>query len=201
MVYGRDSGRTSQDTHQPAISKFWDDHFKDRSEKQQREAQFEELHKLLEQAVKSEFGSPLARRLTDVVPFLPFNEGGQAVATYKSMRSLWQEVRKHINVESKDLMQHIFLNSVDDGQIAKCLAAEYYDPQGGASSLLYAVNHEIRARLARVWFREKRKIVDKMVEEPLPSYDVSVVTTFEGDNEVAVKRIGTCKLQLRPEAS
>ena len=58
------------------------------------------------------------------MPFLPFNKGEQAVAAYKFMRSLAQEVRKPIHVESKDLLRNVFLNFVDDGQIAKYLAAE-----------------------------------------------------------------------------
>ena len=121
-----------------AISSFWDAHLKDRSEEEQKRAPFKELDRSLNQTVKREFGSPLARRLTNIVPFLPFNKGGQAVAAHKFMRSLWQEVRKPINVESKHLLRNVFLNFVDDGQIAKHLAAEYYDPQAGASSLLWA---------------------------------------------------------------
>lgn len=184
-----------------AISKFWDDHLKNKSEEHQSGAPFKVLQKSLKQIAKREFGSPLARRLTDVVPFLPFNEGEQAVATYKFMRSLWQEVRKPINVESKDLAHNIFLTFVDDGQIAKCLALEYYDPQNGASSLLNGVTCEIRAGLAKAWYRDGYVISDEMNEHPLPNYDVSIITTSEDDSEVSVKRIGSRKLQLRPEAA
>ena len=186
---------------EPAINKFWNDHFKDRSEEQQKKAPFEDLHRSLNQTVKREFGSPLARRVTSIVPFLPFNEGEQAVAAYKFMCSLWQEVRKPINVEAKDLIRHVYLNFVDDGQIAKHLAAEYYDPQAGASSLLRAVTKEIQAKLATEWYREEEVIVDEMMERPLPNYDVTVVATSENDSEVAVRRRGTRELQLRPAAS
>lgn len=183
----------------PAMIKFWDDHLKDRSQGQQDKAPFKELNGLLRQIVKREFGSPLARRLTDIVPFLPFNEGEQAVATYKFMRTLWQEVRKPINVESNDLLRNIFLDFVDDGQIAKHLAAEHYDPQEGASQLHNAVGREIRGRLTRAWYRGKGIIVNETIEQPLAKYDVSVVTTSKDDNEVAVRCVGTCRLQLRPE--
>ena len=117
------------------------------------------------------------------------------------MRSLWQEVRKPINVESKHLLRNVFLNFVDDGQIAKHLAAEYYDPQAGASSLLCAVNKEISKRLVKLRSREEEIIVDEMIERPLPNYDVTVATTPEDDSEVTVKRRGTRELQLRPEVS
>lgn len=184
-----------------AIKKFWDDHLKDRSEEQQKKAPFEDLHRSLNQIVKREFGSPLARRLTSTVPFLPFNEGEQAVAAYKFMRILWQEVRKPINVESKDLIRHVYLNFVDDGQIAKYIAAEYYDPQAGASSLLRAVTKEIQAKLATAWYREGEIIVDEMMERPLPNYDVTMVATSEDNSEVAVRRRGARELPLHPEAS
>ena len=184
-----------------AISNFWDAHLKDRSEEEQKRAPFKELDRSLNQIVKSEFGSPLARRLTSVVPFLPFNKDEQTVAAYKFMRELWQEVRKPINVESKDLLRNVFLNFVDDGQIAKHLAAEYYDPQAGVSSLLRAMQKEIRARLPTAWSREEEIIVDEMNERPLPNYDVTVATTPKNDSEITVKRRGTRELQLRPELS
>ena len=135
------------------------------------------------------------------MPFLPFDKGEQAVAAYKFMRSLWQEVRRPINVESRDLLRNIFLNYVDDGQIARYLAAEHYDPQTGASSLIRAVNSEIRARLANSWYGEEEIIVDEMNERPLPNYDVTVVTASEDDDEIAVKCTGTRELQLRPKVS
>ena len=69
-------------------------------------------------------GSPLARRLTYVMPLVPFNEGEQAVVTSKFMRSLWHKVLKPRNIESKDLANKIFLGFIDDAQIAQHLAAE-----------------------------------------------------------------------------
>lgn len=182
------------------ISSFWDAHLKDRSEEEQKKAPFKDLNRSLNQIVKMEFGSPLARRLTSIVPFLPFNEGEQAVAAYKFMRKLWQEVRKPINVESKDFFRNIFLNFVDDGQIAKH-AAKKYDPQAGASSLSRAVQTEIGARLASAWFQKGNIIVDEMNERPLPNYDVTVVTTPAGATEITLKRRGTRELQLRPKVS
>ena len=104
-------------------------------------------------------------------------------------------------MESKDLLRDTFLNFVDDGQIARYLAAEDYNPQGGASLLLWAVDHEIRARLAKAWYRKKVPIVDEMMEEPLPNYDVSVAATSEDESEFAVRRIGIREIQLQPEVS
>ena len=180
------------------INTFWDDHLKDRSEEQQKKAPFNNLQRSLNQVVRSKFGSPLARRLTSIVPFYPFNKGEQAVAAYKFMRRLWQEVRKPINVESNDLLRNIFLNFVNDGQISEHIAAEHYDLHAGVSSLHHAVNREIHIRLAKAW-RQEEIIVDEMNERPLPNYDVTVVTSSEHDTEVAVKLVGTRELQLRPE--
>ena len=179
----------------PAIRNFWEDHLKGRSEEQQDKAPYEELEKLLKQSLRNLFGSPLTRRLTDVVPFVPFHEGEQAVVTFKFMRSLKQEVRKPIEVESKNLVRNTFLDFVDDGQIVKFIAAEYYDPNDGASSLRNAVTSQIHQKLATTWYREIPLIIDEMNEEPLPNYDVSVTNTFEDDDEVVVERNGTRELQ------
>ena len=78
---------------EPALSRFWDEHLKDKSEEQRRKASFKAFHKSLWQTVKREFGSPLTR-LTEIVPFLPFSEDEQAVATHKLIRSVWQEIRR-----------------------------------------------------------------------------------------------------------
>ena len=184
-----------------AIRNFWDAHLKDKSEEVQKRAPFKKVDRSLTQIVKSEFGSPLARRLTSIVPFLPFNNGEQAVAAYKFMRRRWQEVRKPINLESEHFLGNAFLNFVDDGQIAKHLAAEYYDPQAGASSLDRAEKKEIGDRLASAWRREEEIVADEMNERPLPKYDVTVATTPEDDSEITVKRRGTRELQLRPKLS
>ena len=112
-----------------------------------------------------------------------------------------EPLREPINVESKDLVRNVFVNFVDDGQIAKHLAAEHYDPQAGASSLRLAVERDISLKLATAWSGEEELIVDEMNERPLPNYDVTVATTPENDSEISVKRRGTRELQLPPQLS
>lgn len=49
------------------------------------------------------------------------------------------------------------------------------------------MDHEIRARLAKASYREKGTIVDEIMEEPMPNYDVSVAATSEDESEIAVR--------------
>ena len=102
------------------------------------------------------------------------------------MRSLWHDVRKPTQVESKDLIGIIFLVFVNDGQ---SLPADQYDLRRGVSSLLDAVTYGIRERLAKERCREEEDMIDEMNEWPLPNHDYTLGTTADG-SEFLVKRIG-----------
>lgn len=70
-------------------------------------------------------GAPLTGRVTRFTSFFPFTPREQAVVAYKFMRDLRSNVRKPINVETKDFAGHLHLNFVDDGKIALGLAKDF----------------------------------------------------------------------------
>lgn len=89
---------------------------------------------------------PLARKFIYVMPLVLFIEGEQAVVTCKFMRSLWHKVREPSNLESNDLAGTAFLGFIDDAQIVRLLATEWYNLQKGTSSLPRVVTHETGAK-------------------------------------------------------
>jgi len=173
------------------INEFWAEHLKDRSQDQQKKAPYHKLATTLQHVVTASFGAPMMGRLTMIVPFLPFDKGEQAVAAYKFMREMWNERKKPISVISNELVQHIHVTYIDDGQIATYLAKHGYSIETGARPLANTVNREIGLRLTDQFSREDGEVVDAMNDLPLPNYDVRVVTLDDDSEELQVRRFGS----------
>lgn len=180
------------------ITKFWVENIKDRSQEQQKVAPIRDLQVTLKQCLIQKFGAPLTGRFSAIVPFLPFNEGERAITAYKFMRELWHDVRKPIDTEGKRFAGTMFVNFVNDGQIAKHIAKRYFE-ETGARSLADAVEEEISDNLAVEFFKQKGEVSDEMNSLPLPQYDVRVVSGPGKNHHVEVTCIGIKSLQEKAE--
>lgn len=176
------------------ITKFWTDNLKDRSQEQQKLAPIRDLQATLKQCIIENFGAPLAGRFSAIVPFLPFNEGERAITAYKFMRELWHDVRKPINTDGKRFAGTMFVNFVNDGQIAKHIAQRYLE-ETGARSLADAVEAEISDNLAAEFFKQEGEVRDGMNALPLPNYDVRVVSGSNNSKHIEVIRMGVRSLE------
>ncbi|CAF9942272.1 MAG: hypothetical protein ALECFALPRED_009644 [Alectoria fallacina] len=179
------------------ITKFWMDNLKDRSQKQQKLAPIRDLQVTLKQCIIQKFGAPLTGRFSAIVPFLPFSEGERAITAYKFMRELWHDVRKPIDTEGKRFAGTIFVNFVNDGQIAKHIADRYLE-ETGARSLADAVEEEISDKLAAEFFKQEGEVRDEMNTLPLPNYNVRVVSGSGKNNHIKVTSMGVSSLQTAP---
>ena len=180
------------------INEFWVEHVKDRDEQQQKKAPYEEPWNSTSSNLTD---APLTHRLTEIVPFLPFNNGEQAVIAYNIMLELWKKFRKPIDTKAKDFPGHLFLDFVDDGQIAQQLAAKGYVRELGASSLKGIVDREIRGKLMKVFKQGKELVKDELNDEPLPKFDVRVTRVSSDISDNVVKRVGVKAVQYRPKAA
>ena len=179
------------------ISRFWVEYLKDRSQEQQKEAPIKNLEVTLEKCMIDTFGAPLTGRFSAIVPFLPFNEGERAVVAYKFMRELWHEVRKPISVEEKRYAGNMFVNFVNDEQIAKYIAKRYLE-ETGARSLANAVEKEIYQSLAVEFLNQEGEVKDEMNRLPLRNYDVRVVGDSRGKSHIEVACRGSRGFQTSP---
>lgn len=179
------------------ITKFWVDHLKDRSQEQQNLAPIRDLQITLKQCVIQVFGAPLTGRFSALVPFLPFNEGERAITAYKFMRELWHDVRKPIDTNGKRFAGNVFVNFVNDEQIAKHIAQRYLE-ETGARSLADAVEEEISDNLAAEYFKQEGEVKDEMNALPLPKYDVRVVSGSSKNNHVEVTCMDVKSIQTAP---
>ncbi|KAM0805944.1 P-loop containing nucleoside triphosphate hydrolase protein [Usnea florida] len=177
------------------ISMFWTANLKNRSPEQQKEAPIRDLQSTLRKCIIQAFGAPLTGRLSAIVPFFPFDEGERAITAYKFMRELWHEVRKPISTDAKRFAGSLFVDFVNDGQIAMHIAGRYTE-ETGARSLALAVEEEIGDCLAGVFLGEEGVVRDDMNGLPLVVYKVRVARGAEGkDGYVEVARAGTKAIQ------
>ena len=179
------------------ITKFWVDHLKDRNQEQQKLAPIKDLQMTLRKCSIKEFGAPLTGRFSAIVPFLPFNEGERAITAYKFMRELWHDVRKPINTDGKRFAGTMFVNFVNDGQIAQHIAQRYLE-ETGARSLADAVEEEISDHLAAEFFKQEGEVTDEMNGLPLKNYDVRVVKDSSRNDQIEVTCMGSKSLQSAP---
>lgn len=182
------------------ITKFWTGNLKGRNMEQQEKAPLKTLETSLKAHVLSKIGAPVTGRISEIVPFFPFNEDEQAVTAYKFMRQLWNSVRGPIDTGLKWFPGHSFVNYIDDGRVATCLAKEGYNLDLGARSLQCAVVRHVQRGLAAAFFGEAGEISNAMNVGPLTNYDVRVVSIGSDFDEVQVKCNGTRSIQERPVA-
>lgn len=180
------------------ITKFWTDNLKGRTMEQQKKAPMKTLETSLKALIIKEIGAPVTGRISEIVPFFPFHEEEQAVTAYKFMRQLWNTVRAPIDTEVKWFPGHSFVNYIDDGRIAKCLAQEGYSADLGARSLQSAVVRHVQGGLGTAFFGEAGEITNAMNDGPLANYNVRVVSLGNDINEVQVECNGTRSIQERP---
>lgn len=172
------------------IRNFWTNNIDKQSFAQQEKAPLSHLQKILRARAIEAFGAPLTGRLREIVPYLPFDELEQAVATYKFMREIRRKVRTDIDIDAKEFAGHNFINYIEDGQLALHIAKEGYIPELGARSLEDAVDREVTDKLGDIFLRQESRIVNSANRGALGQYDVRVTQASDGTKEVTVKLHG-----------
>ena len=146
---------------------------------------------LLSDAAPCRQGCPLFGRINSTIPFMPFNELEQAVATYKFMRQFRNDKSSLVNVELNKMFNHF-----DDGEISSRLASEYYHLETGARSVERTVECKIIWAPGDCFRAGDEEITDEMNERPLERYEVRLSTENEMQPET---RAGVASIQRRGE--
>ncbi|KAI1373965.1 P-loop containing nucleoside triphosphate hydrolase protein [Hypoxylon crocopeplum] len=109
------------------------------------------LHKRLCRQLRKEciesFGAPLTSRITDVIPFLTFNEDEQAVLADKCIMELETKlaspVVKSANPDEDKPVGNVQMRLLDNAAVCSKIAKEYYLPEVGARSISGGVDATI----------------------------------------------------------
>ncbi|KAL8736086.1 MAG: hypothetical protein Q9181_002572 [Wetmoreana brouardii] len=182
------------------IRKHWDDHLADKPDYYQLVTKsIDILQHQLERSFYSTLGGPLTGRLSAIIPFLPFSKEETAVTAFKFMRKLFNETRKPISVDDKHLARHLYLNFIDDGQLASYVAEKYYFPELGARSLSKAVNTQVCHKLTKAFLERGTEIKDELNNRPFDCLDVRLEELKGGFMEIIIKVNGVRSVQKRPE--
>ena len=183
------------------IQRFWDEHLADAPEERQLSAPMHVLQSRLSRTLIDEFGPPLTGRLSAIIPFLPFTISEQAVVAFTFIRRYRNEVRRRIDVEAKQLVRHIHLNLLDDGQTARYIAKKGYKTELGARSLDREVVSQVEFKVTEEWLEVDDLVVDEVDQNRLFKYDVRVIGDTDEMQRVEVKRAGVTKLQRREDGT
>ena len=181
------------------ISRFWSRNSKISMNEGQRKKEYLQLQRVVGREVMQELGYPLFGRISATIPFVPFNELEQAVATYKFMREFRNQKRRPIDLDSNRLFNHCWIDYMDDGQLCSHLAREHYRPELGARSLEHAVEERIIGPTGGCFRSEGGEVSDQMNEGPLERYEIRLVTELELQPEIKVTRAGVAGLQRSKE--
>ncbi|MDI1486034.1 MAG: hypothetical protein OHK93_004223 [Ramalina farinacea] len=181
------------------ISRFWSRNSKAPMEQAQRTKEYLRLQRAVGREVMQELGHPLYGRISATVPFVPFNELEQAVATYEFMREFRNQKRRPIEVDFNRLLNHCWIDYMDDGQLCSHLASEHYRPEIGARSLEHAVEDNIIGPTGDCFLSGDGEVTDQMNEGPLERYEVRLVTEAGLQPEIKVTRAGVAQFQRSEE--
>ncbi|KAI0970147.1 P-loop containing nucleoside triphosphate hydrolase protein [Xylaria arbuscula] len=144
------------------------------------------LVKDLKTECTSYFGAPLAGRVSEIMPFLPFTPDEQAVIAHKAIMDLEAKLRQPVTIspsgQNDNLVGNIRLNVEDDVQISFAAANDSYTPQLGARSILRGVTDAIRLPLVTQYLKIDEDISNSQKE-------VQFKVALNSDNEIEVLRM------------
>ncbi|KAI8635425.1 P-loop containing nucleoside triphosphate hydrolase protein [Xylariaceae sp. FL1651] len=121
-----------------------------------------QLSRELRESCIDKFGAPITGRISEVIPFLPFNLEEQAVIVHKFLQELKERVRAPVVLPQngrEQLLGNISLRVRKDASVCRSLAAAEYSPDLGARSLATAVKI-VEERLVEAYLDEEEEIVE-----------------------------------------
>jgi ATP-dependent Clp protease ATP-binding subunit ClpA len=118
---------------------------------------------------------PLTGRISGFIPFLPFSAAEQAVIAHKYVLDLAERVRREIKLvfsPEGQLLGRVYLRIRRDATICSTLAAEGYDKDLGARSLIVAVKHNLEEPLVEAYLEVDEEI---RADQDMMEFTVGVV--------------------------
>ncbi|KAI1759783.1 P-loop containing nucleoside triphosphate hydrolase protein [Hypoxylon sp. FL1150] len=113
-------------------------------------------HRLLKESIAC-FGSPLACRITEIIPFLPFNREEQALLADRCIMEMEAKIAEPIvkatNPDDDKLVGNVHLQMTDNAAVCTHIADNYYLPELGARSISRGVDATITNPLVN-WYLE-----------------------------------------------
>ncbi|QDS75402.1 hypothetical protein FKW77_003031 [Venturia effusa] len=155
-----------------------------------------ELSTWLREGFVAEFGAPLAGRISQFIPFLPFLDGEKAIGIEKCLLELKNQIYDPVDLAKKRFWGDVILKIRNSPAICKHLADLWYDRETGMRSLARAVQIDVRNNLIGTkYFETPGKIKDG---QPKVEY---VLDIRGGDTLVVTERSTNVEEVLEDEVS
>ncbi|KAI0444098.1 hypothetical protein F4803DRAFT_561144 [Xylaria telfairii] len=104
-----------------------------RSQSEQKQTRLlDQLKSSLKKQCTAHFGAPLSGRISEIIPFLPFSPGEQAVISHKGLMSPEETLRRPVVIspggQSDNLVGNVRLEIEDETGLCSTIAREAYTP-------------------------------------------------------------------------
>lgn len=128
----------------------------------------DQLKGSLKKQCTAHFGAPLSGRISEIIPFLPFSPGEQAVISHKGLMSLEATLRRPVVIspggQLDNLVGNVRLEIGDEIELCSTVAREAYTPQLGARSILNAITDTIYTPLVSQYLQVDEDLSDNQPE-------------------------------------
>ena len=102
-------------------------------------------------------------RISAFIPFVPFSSGEQSIVAHKYALELAERVRVAVDMSYGDkerLLGNVYLKIRRDASVCSLLAAEGYDEDLGARSLINTVKHVVEEPVVEAYLEVNKEIVE-----------------------------------------
>jgi ATP-dependent Clp protease ATP-binding subunit ClpA len=112
----------------------------------------------------------MAKRVSGIVPFMPFSKREQAVLAYKSLLRLADSLRDPVRPPTR-FIGNVMLRICQDTALCQAIAREGYHVDIGAREIDIVVNRKVKNTLIQQYL-ETNSGIDK--HQPKEEYDVNI---------------------------
>ncbi|KAI1090797.1 P-loop containing nucleoside triphosphate hydrolase protein [Rostrohypoxylon terebratum] len=146
----------------------------------------EKLRGQLREKFITHFGAPLAGRITEIIPFLPFSQPESAIIVHRALMNLEMEVtrRVHISTHKEDdiYVGNISMRIMKDATVCSKLADDGYDKKTGARSIAQAVERIVEDPLISHYLKNGDEFNEN---QPMTYFDIDINV----DDEIEVRLV------------
>ncbi|KAJ1323915.1 ATP-dependent Clp protease ATP-binding subunit ClpC [Microdochium nivale] len=148
----------------------------------------DKLSMKMRKACVSAFTAPLVGRIDEFIPFVPFNQGEQAVLVRKFLLELQRKARRPVVISADDnrrLFGNVRLVIRHDAAVSRALAGGEYSAELGSRSLANAVKRK-EIKLISEYLSELEEIKEG---QSLVEYGLEIEKDDEGFDDVFVVKL------------
>ncbi|KAI1098087.1 P-loop containing nucleoside triphosphate hydrolase protein [Jackrogersella minutella] len=169
------------------ISKFHAKHLATCKNGDVGEVSLKSLQEELEELFMSRFSAAVTGRIDEIVPFIPFNKGEQAVVAHKFLLAFQDEAKRPIDEGAKKLVGNADVRIVEDGKVCELIARRSYKKELGARSIYKGVRG-LRRAFTLQYSDTDQLVTDSTSGKDPEKYVIQLNPLTEDQEEISIFR-------------